>query len=61
MTWSEIVAALTDAIVENGDQEGTQGVWDEPGNSADARVAAEWIVAWMQDRGLVSFDVEILR
>ncbi len=53
MTWEEVVAALTDAIVENGKQEGTQSVWDQPGELGDAILAAEWIADWMEDQGLI--------
>jgi len=53
LTWEEAVAALADAIVRNGKQEGTQSVWDEPGDPETAMIAAEWIADWMQDQGLI--------
>ncbi len=53
MNWEEVVAALSDAIVQNGEQEGTQSVWDEPGDPETANAAAEWIADWMEDQGLV--------
>lgn len=53
LEWEEVVALLTDAIVENGEEEGTQSVWDQPGDQGDARVAAEWFADWMQMKGLI--------
>ena len=53
MNWEEVVAALSEAIVLNGKQEGTQSVWDQPGDPEDAFSAAEWIADWMQDQGLI--------
>ena len=53
MNWDEVVAALSNVIVLNGEQEGTQSVWDQPGDPDEAHIAAEWIADWMLEQGLI--------